>query len=168
MGASDHGTTKSLYARDPDGLEFEVVWLIPAHLMTAADRAGDSRPKPLDLAREVERFGADTRGGLGVSVPLGVAPSDRQGPLRLRRAGATSAAHSGQGVSPAPALTGQGRVCPPTRAPHRALRVRSVPGTTCRSGPRGRPRPVGRPRAARRSSMPTSVPPPRCGPVKRR
>ena len=33
-GSSDHGTTKSLYAKDPDGLEFEVVWLIPAHLIT--------------------------------------------------------------------------------------------------------------------------------------
>ena len=25
VGESDHGTTKSLYAKDPDGLEFEVV-----------------------------------------------------------------------------------------------------------------------------------------------
>ncbi len=72
VGASDHGTTKSLYAKDPDGLEFEVVWLIPAHLITAADRPADARPRPLDLAREIERFGADTRGGLGVSVPLNV------------------------------------------------------------------------------------------------
>ena len=30
VGMSDHGTTKSLYGQDPDGLEFEVVWLIPA------------------------------------------------------------------------------------------------------------------------------------------
>ena len=46
---SDHGTTKSLYAKDPDGLEFEVVWLIPAHLLTG-DEGDDIRPKPLDLA----------------------------------------------------------------------------------------------------------------------
>ena len=73
VGESDHGTTKSLYAKDPDGLEFEVVWLIPAHLVTPQDAAaGLGRPRPLDLAREKERFGADTRGGLGVSVPLGV------------------------------------------------------------------------------------------------
>src|SRR3954451_23795950 len=38
VGASDHGTTKSLYAHDPDGLEFEVVWLIPQELLTDADR----------------------------------------------------------------------------------------------------------------------------------
>ena len=37
VGASDHGTTKSLYAKDPDGLEFEVVWLIPASLLQEAD-----------------------------------------------------------------------------------------------------------------------------------
>src|SRR3569833_3176433 len=36
VGSSDHGTTKSLYGRDPDGLEFEIVWLIPADLLDAA------------------------------------------------------------------------------------------------------------------------------------
>ncbi len=72
-GASDHATTKSLYARDPDGLELEVVWLVPAHLITPEVTASAlSRPRPLDLEREVERYGAGTRGGLGVSVPLGV------------------------------------------------------------------------------------------------
>ena len=30
VGASDHGTTKALYAQDPDGIEFEVSWLVPA------------------------------------------------------------------------------------------------------------------------------------------
>src|SRR5207247_1301830 len=33
VGASDHGTTKSLYAKDPDGLEFEVAWVVPADLL---------------------------------------------------------------------------------------------------------------------------------------
>ena len=28
-GATDHSTTKALYAKDPDGLEFEVCWLVP-------------------------------------------------------------------------------------------------------------------------------------------
>jgi len=31
VGASDHGTTKALYAKDPDGIEFEVSWLVPAN-----------------------------------------------------------------------------------------------------------------------------------------
>jgi len=70
VGESDHGTSKSLYGRDPDGLEFEVVWLIPAHLVQDGDR--EVMTRPLDLEREKARFGATTRGGLGVSVPLGV------------------------------------------------------------------------------------------------
>jgi catechol-2,3-dioxygenase len=68
VGASDHGTTKALYAHDPDGLEFEVSWLLPADRITDADRrAGGGRPLPLDLAREQIRFGADLPGGVGVS-----------------------------------------------------------------------------------------------------
>jgi catechol-2,3-dioxygenase len=69
VGASDHGTTKSLYGKDPDGLEFEVVWLIPAHLLTDDITIGTER---LDLEREIERYGRDTRSGLGISIPLGV------------------------------------------------------------------------------------------------
>ncbi|HVL84990.1 MAG TPA: VOC family protein [Pseudonocardia sp.] len=66
VGASDHGSTKALYARDPDGIEFEVSWLVPA------DRLGDDtgmRTGPLDLDAEIARYGAATRGGVGVSVP---------------------------------------------------------------------------------------------------
>ena len=69
VGASDHGTTKSLYAQDPDGLEFEVVWLVPADLLDDAAVAASSSIRPLDLAREKERYGAQTRGGVGISVP---------------------------------------------------------------------------------------------------
>jgi len=68
-GASDHGTTKSLYGRDPDGLEFEVVWLVPADLLTPAALAARTRIGPLDLEREKARYGADVRGGVGISVP---------------------------------------------------------------------------------------------------
>jgi catechol-2,3-dioxygenase len=68
-GASDHGTTKSLYAKDPDGLEFEVVWIIPADLLDESARSGGPAPRPLDLAKEKARYGADTRGGVGISVP---------------------------------------------------------------------------------------------------
>jgi catechol-2,3-dioxygenase len=68
VGASDHGTTKSLYARDPDGLEFEVVWLIPAALLTPDDVAAKTTIRPLDLAAEIARFGPDEPGGVGVSV----------------------------------------------------------------------------------------------------
>jgi catechol-2,3-dioxygenase len=67
VGASDHGTTKSLYAHDPDGLEFEVAWVVPAALLD--DAAKDVLVAPLDLDREIARYGAETRGGVGVSVP---------------------------------------------------------------------------------------------------
>lgn len=60
VGASDHGANKSLYAVDPDGLEFEVMWLVPA------DRWGDEEHeaivRPLDLAAEHARF-ADLEAG---------------------------------------------------------------------------------------------------------
>ncbi|HYF45971.1 MAG TPA: VOC family protein, partial [Acidimicrobiales bacterium] len=69
VGASDHGTTKALYARDPDGIEFEVSWLVPAERIDEATLEARTRIQPLDLDREVERYGADTRGGVGVSVP---------------------------------------------------------------------------------------------------
>jgi catechol-2,3-dioxygenase len=61
IGASDHSTTKALYARDPDGLEFEVSWIVPRELL---DEPGGAEPTiaPLDLDREIARYGAHTRG----------------------------------------------------------------------------------------------------------
>ena len=54
VGASDHGANKSLYARDPDGLEFEVMWLVPP------DHWGESEHQaivePLDLDAEIARY----------------------------------------------------------------------------------------------------------------
>ena len=67
VGASDHGTTKALYAHDPDGLEFEVSWLVPADLLTPDLTM---RTSPLDLDAEIARYGADTLGGIGVSIPV--------------------------------------------------------------------------------------------------
>lgn len=60
IGASDHGTTKSLYAHDPDGLEFEVCWVVPADLL-AADQAMGTWP--LDLEAAIATYGAETVGG---------------------------------------------------------------------------------------------------------
>ncbi|MFD1825668.1 MULTISPECIES: VOC family protein [Mumia] len=73
VGASDHGTTKALYGADPDGIEFEVSWLVPAALITPEVRAARVRILPLDLALEKERYGAQTAGGIGVSWPAPVA-----------------------------------------------------------------------------------------------
>ena len=66
VGASDHGSTKALYAKDPDGIEFEVSWLVPLALL---DPDQEVATLPLHLEREIARYGAETRGGVGVSVP---------------------------------------------------------------------------------------------------
>jgi catechol-2,3-dioxygenase len=69
VGASDHATTKALYAKDPDGIEFEVSWLLPADLITSDVLARKASIGRLDLAAEKARYGGQTRGGVGVSVP---------------------------------------------------------------------------------------------------
>ena len=69
VGASDHSTTKSLYAKDVDGIEFEVAWIVPASLLDDAALSGRSRIERLDLSREKARYGAETLGGIGVSLP---------------------------------------------------------------------------------------------------
>jgi catechol-2,3-dioxygenase len=68
VGASDHGSTKALYARDPDGIEFEVSWLVPADLLTPDIRM---QTLPLDIEAERARYGGSTRGGVGVSIAAG-------------------------------------------------------------------------------------------------
>ncbi|HSK07036.1 MAG TPA: VOC family protein [Acidimicrobiia bacterium] len=64
VGATDHGTTKAVYGKDPDGLQFEIAWLVPADMLTDDIEMTSRR---LDLAKEMERFGADTLSGIGVS-----------------------------------------------------------------------------------------------------
>jgi catechol-2,3-dioxygenase len=54
-GQSDHGATKSLYGVDPDGNEFEVMWMLPREEWGAYDRRGIIAP--LDMTREVARHG---------------------------------------------------------------------------------------------------------------
>ena len=61
VGESDHGTTKALYAKDPDGLEFEVSWLVPLDLIGADPAMGT---RPLDLDAEIDRYGPDTVGAV--------------------------------------------------------------------------------------------------------
>jgi catechol-2,3-dioxygenase len=62
-GASNHAATKALYGRDPDGLEFEVTWLVPDSRLDEELVPGVAPTRPLDLAAEIERYGADTPGG---------------------------------------------------------------------------------------------------------
>ena len=69
VGATDHGTTKALYAHDPDGLEFELSWLVPLDLIDDEARANRSAIRPLDVHREIARYGGSTLSGVGVSRP---------------------------------------------------------------------------------------------------
>jgi len=70
VGATDHGSTKALYGRDPDGIEFEISWLVPADLL---DESTTPTARRLDIQAEIGRYGADTLGGVGVSrAPLSV------------------------------------------------------------------------------------------------
>ena len=53
-GTSDHGNNMSLYAKDPDGLEFEVMWLVPSEHWGSARHEAIIRP--LDIEAERKRF----------------------------------------------------------------------------------------------------------------
>ena len=54
-GASDHGVSKSLYGRDPDGNEFEVMWQVPREAW--GEFADQATIMPLDLEAELARWG---------------------------------------------------------------------------------------------------------------
>jgi catechol-2,3-dioxygenase len=58
VGASDHGTSKSIYARDPDGLEFEVMWLTPPERWE--DDEAQPVIRPLDIEAAKRLYGATT------------------------------------------------------------------------------------------------------------
>lgn len=55
-GASDHGVSKSLYGRDPDGNEFEVMWEVPREAW--GEFADQATVMPLDLEAELRRWGS--------------------------------------------------------------------------------------------------------------
>jgi catechol-2,3-dioxygenase len=53
-GMSDHGATLSLYGADPDGIEFEVMWMLPREAWGEFER--DAVVRPLDLEKARARF----------------------------------------------------------------------------------------------------------------
>jgi catechol-2,3-dioxygenase len=53
VGESDHGVSKSLYATDPDGIEFEVMWAVPK-----ANWPSGPTTQRLDLDAELARWAA--------------------------------------------------------------------------------------------------------------
>ncbi len=55
VGESDHGVTKSLYGKDPDGNEFEVMWMVPREQWGDMEHAAITRR--LDLPAELAQHG---------------------------------------------------------------------------------------------------------------
>ena len=53
VGSSDHGVSLSLYAKDPDGLEFELFWTVPGGTAVGT--------RALDLEAELARRGIPVR-----------------------------------------------------------------------------------------------------------
>ena len=54
-GESDHGVSKSVYAHDPDGNEFEIMYMVPRKDWGEYEQ--HAVVQPLDLPAEIERFG---------------------------------------------------------------------------------------------------------------
>jgi catechol-2,3-dioxygenase len=67
VGASDHRVSKSLYAKDPSGIEFEVMWRVPADRWEQEMASGEMIA-PLDLAAELARWGDQVTGAAAGSV----------------------------------------------------------------------------------------------------
>jgi catechol-2,3-dioxygenase len=67
VGASDHRVSKSLYAKDPSGIEFEVMWRVPAEDWEQEMQTGEMIA-PLDLEGEIARWGDRITGAAAGSV----------------------------------------------------------------------------------------------------
>jgi catechol-2,3-dioxygenase len=68
VGASDHRVSKSLYAKDPSGIEFEVMWRVPADQWEQEMAGGGPMIAPLDLAAEIARWGDRVTGAAAGSI----------------------------------------------------------------------------------------------------
>ena len=67
VGSSDHRVSKSLYARDPSGIEFEVMWRVPAEEWEQ-ELASGPMIGPLDLEAEFSRWGDRVTGAAAGSI----------------------------------------------------------------------------------------------------
>lgn len=57
-GASDHGATKSVYGEDPDGNQFEIMWIVPRESWGEFEH--QAIVAPLNWERELQRYGSPT------------------------------------------------------------------------------------------------------------
>jgi catechol-2,3-dioxygenase len=68
VGESDHRVSKSLYAKDPNGIEFEVMWRVPAEDWDA-EMADGGVTLPLDWDATLARWGRDQVTGAAAGSP---------------------------------------------------------------------------------------------------
>ncbi|HET9733449.1 MAG TPA: VOC family protein [Acidimicrobiales bacterium] len=82
-GESSHGATKSVYGADPDGNEFEVMWMLPRHAWGVYENA--TPIDHLDLAGEIQRWSGVPTAGSFAGEPGSdgdTANPDRTGTVR--------------------------------------------------------------------------------------
>jgi catechol-2,3-dioxygenase len=69
VGESDHRVSKSLYAKDPSGIEFEVLWRVPVDDWDAELAGGGAMTIPLDWERTLARWDSAKATGAAAGSP---------------------------------------------------------------------------------------------------
>jgi catechol-2,3-dioxygenase len=69
VGESDHRLSKSLYAKDPSGIEFEVMWRVPVEDWDSELAQGDDYTVPLDWNRTLTRWDTKRETGAAAGSP---------------------------------------------------------------------------------------------------
>lgn len=69
VGESDHIVSKSLYAKDPSGIEFEVLWRVPAEDWDTEIANAPSMILPLDWDKTLSRWDNSKKTGAAAGSP---------------------------------------------------------------------------------------------------
>jgi catechol-2,3-dioxygenase len=69
VGESDHRVSKSLYAKDPSGIEFEVLWRVPLEDWDAEQSLPGGYTVRLDWDRTLSRWAPDQETGAAANSP---------------------------------------------------------------------------------------------------
>jgi catechol-2,3-dioxygenase len=69
VGESDHRLSKSLYAKDPSGIEFEVMWRVPVEDWGDELAQGAGYTVPLDWDRTLTRWDTQRETGAAAGSP---------------------------------------------------------------------------------------------------
>ncbi len=69
VGESDHRVSKSLYAKDPSGIEFEVLWRVPVADWEAEQALEGGFTVPLNWDRTLSRWDPNQKTGAAADSP---------------------------------------------------------------------------------------------------